>query len=152
MRTRRTHSTHQGLQKTPEIQQQIANDARIARMISNRIHSPIKKGRRRKSNPRQKRTSITPRRLAFGDEEKARQVQDVTNLEARLGGCVGDERKLGPSACKTAVTRSESAAVEHSHEHSEASSSGREKQEEATPRSSNKRLRSLFKATCSGLN
>jgi hypothetical protein len=30
--------------KTPEIQQQIANDARLARQISNRIHSPIKKG------------------------------------------------------------------------------------------------------------
>ncbi len=30
--------------KTPEIQQQIANDARLARQISNRFHSPIKKG------------------------------------------------------------------------------------------------------------
>jgi hypothetical protein len=33
--------------KTPEIQQQIANDARLARRISNRIHSPIKKGKKK---------------------------------------------------------------------------------------------------------
>jgi hypothetical protein len=32
------------MQKTPEIQQQIANDARLARRINNRIHSPNKKG------------------------------------------------------------------------------------------------------------
>jgi hypothetical protein len=44
MKTRRTHFTPQGMPKTPEIQQQIANDARLARQISNRIHSPIKKG------------------------------------------------------------------------------------------------------------
>jgi hypothetical protein len=44
MKTRRTLSIPQGVQKTPEIQQQIANDARLARRMSNRIHSPNKKG------------------------------------------------------------------------------------------------------------
>ncbi len=72
------------MQKTPEIQQQIANDARLARMISNRIHSPTKKGQRRKYNSRN-RTSITvtPRRLAFGDEEKEGQAQDGASITPR---------------------------------------------------------------------
>jgi hypothetical protein len=56
-------------------------------MISNRIHSPIKKARRRKSNPRPKRTSITPRRLVFGDEEKAGQVHDVASITPIKEAC-----------------------------------------------------------------
>ncbi len=36
-----------GTPKIPEIQQQIANDARLARRISKRIHSPNEKGNKK---------------------------------------------------------------------------------------------------------
>jgi hypothetical protein len=48
----------QGMPKTPEIQQQIANDARLARQISNRFHSPIKKGNKEGN----RRTHVQPLR------------------------------------------------------------------------------------------
>jgi hypothetical protein len=140
MRTRCTHYTHQELPKTPEIQQQIANDARLAKMISNRIHSPIKKARRRKSNPRPKRTNIIPRRLVFGDEEKAGQVHDVASITPR-----GLAREHERKAQAQVGGDPESAAAEQSLEHSEAASSSREEQDEETPRCASRRLRLLFK-------
>ena len=82
MKTRRMLFIPQGLPKTPEIQQQIANDARLARQISNRFHSSIKKGNKegnRRIHKPLERTSKTaaPRRLEFarGDmkEGQARQ-------------------------------------------------------------------------------
>jgi hypothetical protein len=77
MRTRRTLFTPKGMQKTPEIQQQIANDARLARKLSDRIHSPkkkgIRKGNRRVHNSRVRKSrtvTATPKKLDFGDEKE----------------------------------------------------------------------------------
>jgi hypothetical protein len=88
MRTRRTQYTHLELQRSPEIQQQIANDARLTRRINNRFHSPIKKGNkegnRRTHNPLERTSkTATPRRLDFGDMKKGQARQEGSSRASR---------------------------------------------------------------------
>ncbi len=70
MRTRRTQYTHLEILKSPEIQLQIANDAKLARRIYNRFHSPIKKGNkegnRRTHNPLEKTSKTAAHRIKAG--------------------------------------------------------------------------------------
>jgi hypothetical protein len=80
--------TPQGMPKTPEIQQQIANDARLARQISNRFHSPIKKGNKegnRRLHKPLERTSknAAPRRLEFGDMKEGQAWQEGSSRASR---------------------------------------------------------------------
>jgi hypothetical protein len=88
MKTRSTHFTSQGTPKTPKIQQQIANDARLARRISKRIHSPNKKGNKkgnRRIHNSLERTSKTakPRRLEFGDMKEGQARQEGSRRASR---------------------------------------------------------------------
>jgi hypothetical protein len=137
MRTRRTQYTHLEILRSPEIQQQIAKDAKLARRIDNRFHSPMKKGNKegnRKTNNPLERTSKTAatRRLDFGDVKEG---QARALAQAQAGGI------------------SVVAAVEQSkvHSESEEDSEAKEANEpenwvgEVAPSSISKRLRSLFK-------
>jgi hypothetical protein len=144
MKTRSTHFTSQGTPKTPEIQQQIANDARLARRISKRIHSPnkkgSKKGNRRIHNSLEKTSKTAkPRRLEFGDmnEGQARQ-EGSSRASRRLAVGVSEVAAEAPAHW---LIVSDSESEEEAKEPNDlANVAG-----EATPRSSNKRLRSLFK-------
>ena len=99
MKTRSMLFIPQGMPKTPEIQQQIANDARLARQMSNRFHSPIKKGNKEGNmsihNPLE-RTSKTaaPRRLEFGDMKEG---------QARQKGSSRASRRLAVGVSKVAA-------------------------------------------------
>ena len=137
MRTRRTQYTHLEILRSPEIQNQIANDAKLARRIDNRFHSPMKKGNKegnRKTNNPLERTSKTAatRRLDFGDVKEG---QARALAQAQAGGI------------------SVMAAVDQSkvHSESEEDSEAKEANEpenwvgEVAPSSISKRLRSLFK-------
>ena len=134
MRTRRTQYTHLEILRSPEIQLQIAKDAKLARRIDNRFHSPIKKSNKEDNKEDNKKPSIMSRRLAFGRGAGLKEP-------LRKDACM---MKSQAQASDIPVV----AAVEHLQAHSEdSSSSGEQEQElEATPRSATKRLLSLFKA------
>jgi len=88
MRTRRTQYTHLEILKSPEIQLQIANDAKLARRIDSRFHSPItkgnKEGNRRTHNPLEKTSKTAAhRRLDFGDVKEGQARQEGSSRASR---------------------------------------------------------------------
>ena len=88
MRTRRTQYTQLEILKSPEIQLQIANDAKLARRIDSRFHSPItkgnKEGNRRTHNPLEKTSKTAAhRRLVFGDVKEGQARQEGSSRASR---------------------------------------------------------------------
>ncbi len=142
----KTHAFHpQGMTQTPEIQQQIANDARLAKRISNRIHSPNKKGNK-KGNRRihisLERTSknAKPRRLEFGDEKEGQARQDGSSSGASRRLASGVSEVAAEAPAHWLIVPDSEADEEEKEAKDLANLAG-----EANPQSSNKRLRSLFK-------
>ena len=144
MRTRRTQYTHLEILRSPEIQNQIANDAKLARRIDNRFHSPIKKGNKegiRKTNNPLERTSKTAatRRLDFGD---------VREGQARQEGSSRASRRLAVGVSEVAAETPAHWLIVSDSESEEEAKEANDPENwagEAAPRSISKRLRSLFK-------
>jgi hypothetical protein len=144
MQTRHKSSTHQRPPRTAEAQQQIDNDARFAKKISMPARKPTKKGGSGKFGSRQVRTSITPKRLAFGGVGKKKQVQKGASITPRR--LERKSRGERPSAGRRPVPMRRQQEAGHWRVHDDSSSSGSEAPEEATPRRSHSRLRSLSQA------
>ena len=86
--TRRTQYTHLEILKSPEIQLQIANDAKLARRIDSRFHSPItkgnKEGNRRTHNPLEETSKTAAhRRLVFRDVKEGQARQEGSSRASR---------------------------------------------------------------------
>ena len=80
MQTRHKSYTQQTPPRTAEVQQQIDDDAKFAKKISMLARSPTKKGGRGKPGSKQLRTSITPKRLAFGGVGSKGQVKKGASI------------------------------------------------------------------------
>ncbi len=80
MQTRHKSYTQQTPPRAAEVQQQIDDDAKFAKKISRLFRSPTKKGGRGKPGSKQRRTSITPERLAFGGVGSKGQVKKGASI------------------------------------------------------------------------
>jgi hypothetical protein len=144
MRTRRTQYTHLEILRSPEIQLQIAKDAKLARRIGNRFHSPIKKSNKKDNkktnNPLERtRKSAATRRLDFGVVKEGQAQQDGSSYASRrLALGVSEVAAATPAHFRVASdSESEDEAKEASDPENWAGV--------AAPGSYSKRLRSLFK-------